>query len=173
MRNFVLLFFAFLPLLFAVTGCSTVSKQTPPEKEDTITLLFAGDVMAHKPNFNMRSYNKIWESISGTVQSADLAFANIEAPVSKDLPYSSFPNFNMHPEYPEAAVSAGFNVFSLVNNHTNDQGLEGMRATAKWAETVHTQTQNAENGRTVYFSGLKKSPEEKFSSCIIIPPEKE
>lgn len=167
MRNFVLLFFAFLPLLFAVTGCSTVSKQTPPEKEDTITLLFAGDVMAHKPNFNMRGYNKIWESISGTVQSADLAFANIEAPVSKDLPYSSFPNFNMHPEYPEAAVSAGFNVFSLVNNHTNDQGLEGMRATAKWAETVHTQTQNAENGRTVYFSGLKKSPEEKFSSCII------
>ena len=105
--------------------------------------------MAHKPNFNMRGYNKIWESISGTVQSADLAFANIEAPVSKDLPYSSFPNFNMHPEYPEAAVSAGFNVFSLVNNHTNDQGLEGMRATAKWAETVHTQTQNAENGGTV------------------------
>ena len=130
------------------------SLQTFVADDDAIIILESG-------------HEKIWESISGTVQSADLAFANIEAPVSKDLPYSSFPNFNMHPEYPEAAVSAGFNVFSLVNNHTNDQGLEGMRATAKWAETVHTQTQNAENGRTVYFSGLKKTPEEKFSSCII------
>ncbi|MBQ1948828.1 MAG: CapA family protein [Treponema sp.] len=135
------------------------------EKTDTLSLIFGGDIMAHKPNFNMKNYPAIWEDIKPLVSSYDLAFANIEAPVSENLPYSSFPNFNMHGEYPEEAVKAGFNVFSLVNNHTNDQALEGMTDTLRWAENIERQT--AGSGRPVYFSGLKKNKGTELDFRII------
>lgn len=121
--------------------------------------------MAHKPNFNMKNYDKIWDSIRNTVGSSDYAFANIEAPVSNALPFSSFPNFNMHEEYPEAAISAGFNVFSIINNHSNDQALEGIKATINWSENVESKTKNSE--RPVYFSGLIKNSGENFSYRLI------
>ena len=49
----------------------------------------------------------------------------------------------MQPPYAQAAIDAGFDVFSLANNHTNDQGLEGMERTlaffaSKEAEGVHS-----------------------------------
>lgn len=131
------------------SACKTINI---PEEKQEISLIFAGDLMAHKPNFNMKNYSLIWEDISPLVSTYDFSFANIEAPVYEDLPYSSFPNFNMHGEYPENAIKAGFNVFSLVNNHTNDQGLEGMKATLSWAEKIEEHSKNAE--RKIYFSGI-------------------
>lgn len=123
--------------------------------------------MAHTQNFAMHGYDRIWADIAGTVSKADFSFANIEAPVSENLPWSSYPNFCMKPDYPAAAISAGFNVFSLVNNHTNDQGLSGMKDTAAWAQTAFSESKAAAHGRTVYFSGLKQNPEDDYSWCMI------
>lgn len=166
----VLLISVFLPLFCCIFGCSTAPKHKPSFTEpenDTLTLLFAGDIMAHTQNFTMRGFDKIWKDIAETVSSADLSFANIEAPVSENRAWSSYPNFCMKPDYPAAAISAGFTVFSLVNNHTNDQGLSGMKDTAAWAQTVHSESKNTENGRTVYFSGLKQNPKDDYSWCSI------
>lgn len=139
--------------LILLAGCQTTSNKNF-EKVEKISFLFAGDIMAHKPNFNMKNYPEIWKDIKPIVESHDFSFANIEAPVSEDLPYSSFPNFNMHQEYPEEAIKAGFNVFSLVNNHTNDQALEGMMATLEWADKVEKQSLLSD--RQIFFSGIKK-----------------
>lgn len=166
----ILLVSVFLPFLCSVCGCTTTPRHADSfssPADSTLTLLFAGDIMAHKQNFTMRGYDKIWADIAGTVSSADFSFANIEAPVSENLPWSAYPNFCMKPDYPAAAIGAGFNVFSLVNNHTNDQGLPGMKDTSAWAETVHDESKNGEHGRTVYFSGLKQNPEDDYSWCII------
>ena len=135
------------------TGCASLHE---PETKQ-IKLLFGGDIMAHKPNFNMKNYSKIWDGIRTIVQESDLAFANIEAPVADSLPYSSYPNFNMHGEYPEQAIEAGFNVFSLINNHSNDQGLGGIQETYEWSEKI--EKKYAEAGNPLYFSGLKKEPD--------------
>lgn len=97
--------------------------------ENTITLLFAGDIMAHNVNYETGDFDAIWREVAPVISAADLAFANVEAPVADGLPWSSYPNFNMHAPYIDAAIAAGFDVFSLANNHTNDQGLEGMRQT--------------------------------------------
>ena len=121
--------------------------------------------MAHKPNFNMTGYHKIWDAVRKTVQNADLSFANIEAPVYEALPYSSFPNFNMHEEYPQAAIDAGFCVFSVINNHTNDQGLEGMRATMEWA--TRTEERLKGSARPVYFCGLNARKDAPISYRVI------
>ena len=121
--------------------------------------------MAHKPNYNMKDYSKIWKDITPLISEADLSFANIEAPVCNELPFSPFPNFNMQESYPQAAINAGFNVFSLVNNHTNDQGLEGIKATLEWAEK--TEKKYEESERPLYFCGINKNPGENISYKII------
>ncbi|MBQ0050807.1 MAG: CapA family protein, partial [Treponema sp.] len=86
---------------------------------------------AHTVNFKTGNFEKIWRDVAPLVQSGDLSFANIEAPVCDSVEWSTYPQFNMHREYVDAAVKAGFNVFSLANNHTNDQYLTGIRATKK------------------------------------------
>ncbi len=100
--------------------------------QSSITLIFAGDVMAHSVNYKSGKFERIWRDISPLVKTGDLSFANIEAPVADTLPWSTYPQFNMHGEYVDEVIKAGFNVFSLANNHTNDQYLEGIRETKKY-----------------------------------------
>ena len=140
-------------------------KNDREEIQHNLTLLFAGDIMAHKPNYSMSDHSLIWKDIAPLALSCDFSFANIEAPVDDSLPYSTYPRFNMHSEYPEAAISAGFNVFSLVNNHSNDQGLSGMKHTREWAEKTESAHKGTE--REVFFSGLKKSGGDAIGYKII------
>ncbi|MBQ9494504.1 MAG: CapA family protein [Treponema sp.] len=171
----------FLPCIALLTTCRTApvhdnatsvrdntvrAKQQQREPfQERLTLLFAGDIMAHKPNYSMNDYSTIWSDIAPLVSSCDFSFANIEAPVDDTLPYSTFPFFNMHREYPEAAIDAGFNVFSLVNNHSNDKELSGIQHTLAWAEEVAEKRHNTE--RKVFFAGLKKSADEAIGYKII------
>lgn len=153
-----LLIISFTSILFSCASqkpISTADKESAPEyTQSKLTLLFGGDIMAHKPNFNMRNYSIIWKDIKPLVQSSDAAFANLETPVNDNEPNESFPTFNVHSSYAAEAVNAGFNVFSLANNHTNDHGLEGIRATQKWAKTEVEKS--AGSGRPFYSSGIKE-----------------
>lgn len=132
---------------------------------DTITLLFGGDIMAHTVNYQITTYEKIWRDVKHIIQPADLAFANIEAPIDTTKPAASYPSFNMTQKYVQAAVDGGFDVFSLCNNHTNDQYINGIKETIKTTERI---TDSAlQNGNKVYFSGLKQTPESAFSYNLI------
>ena len=137
-RFFFLGLFFFSFLFF---GCGTTEKLADSNEksrvgqESSLTLVFAGDIMAHKPNYVITDFDRIWRDITPLVSSGDLSFANIEAPVADSLSWSTYPQFNMHSEYIEAAIRAGFNVFSLSNNHTNDQYLEGIKATKNYFDS--------------------------------------
>lgn len=178
--------YPFFFFLFVLTGCestpkivNTPSEQVSQNKEiiqqplenpssvidnsprDTITLLFGGDIMAHTVNYQITTYEKIWRDIKYIIEPADLAFANIEAPIDTTKPASSYPNFNMTQKYVQASVDAGFNVFSLCNNHANDQYINGIKETIKTTANI---TQTAEQmGNKIYFSGLKETPESEFT----------
>lgn len=144
----------------------TESKKTDDsEPRDHITLLFTGDIMAHSVNYQISSYSKIYKDIKFYLDDADLTFANLEAPVDTTSPASSYPNFNMTEKYLQAAVDAGFNVFSLCNNHTNDQFQSGILETIKTTKKIIDKTEN--QGEKVYFSGIKESPEAAFTYNII------
>lgn len=130
-----------------------------------IKMLFAGDIMAHANNYRTGNFEKIWKDVAPLVQSADLSFANIEAPVADELGWDTYPEFNMKSEYPEAAINAGFNVFSLINNHTNDKRAGGIEATMAWAKSVEKNA--AESERQVYFSGIHPKEENKIDYTII------
>jgi len=155
------------PILFLLFSCGTTAPvkvlQEEPVTDTTRTiekqihLLFAGDIMAHKNNYSFGHYDRIWTDVKDTVSKADLAFANIEAPVAASLPWSTYPNFNMHPDYIQAAIDVGFDVFSLANNHTNDQGLEGIQETRKYFASK----------KGIYSSGLKAKAKDDFSYAVI------
>ena len=137
------------------------------ESNDEIKLLFAGDIMAHTNNYHISSFDKIWRDVKYLIDGNDLVFANIEAPVDTTKPVSSYPNFNMPQNYVQAAVDAGFNVFSLCNNHSNDQYLDGIKETLKTVDRICEQAAKNANPRSLYFSGLKNSKESEFSYNII------
>ena len=137
------------------------------ESNDEIKLLFAGDIMAHTNNYHISSFDKIWRDVKYLIDGNDLVFANIEAPVDTTKPVSSYPNFNMPQNYVQAAVDAGFNVFSLCNNHSNDQYLDGIKETLKTVDRICELAAKNANPRSLYFSGLKYSKESEFSYNII------
>lgn len=137
------------------------------ESDDEIKLLFAGDIMAHTNNYHISSFDKIWRDVKYLIDGNDLVFANIEAPIDTTKPVSSYPNFNMSQNYVQAAVDAGFNVFSLCNNHSNDQYLDGIKETLKTVDRICEQTAKNATSRLLYFSGLKNSKESEFSYNII------
>ena len=172
--------FLFISILFF--SCGTTSQiinepaenqplAQPPEPEvqhknhdkDTINLLFAGDIMAHSVNYVITTYEKIWRDVRDVISEPDLAFANIEAPIDTTKAASSYPNFNMTRKYVQAAVDAGFDVFSLCNNHTNDQYKTGILETLKTTQAITEYTK--ENfGNDIYFSGTKETANSKLSA---------
>lgn len=98
---------------------------------DTVTLTFAGDIMAHDVNYRMADYDRIYDDVRDFLKRDDLSFANLEFPVDDTAPYSTYPLFNVQTPYVEAAIRGGFDAFSLANNHSNDRGRRGLVQT--WA----------------------------------------
>lgn len=152
----------------AVPECAedtTPPEEEPPQKEvetSRLTLTFAGDIMAHTPNFSMSDYSLIYKDIEDIIKGDDLTFANLETPVHAGRPYESYPTFNVQPPYVQAAIDAGFDVFSLANNHTNDQGAEGMRETrtyfeGKKPEGIYAAGIKAESGGGLTWQFIEKN----------------
>lgn len=101
-----------------------------------LTLTFCGDLMCHTENAQTKNYADIYKDIESIILKDDFTFANLETPVNNNLPYSTFPSFNVHTEYIMAAITAGIDVFSLANNHTNDWDTEGILQTATFFDDV-------------------------------------
>jgi len=144
----------------------TSSNQAESEnKKSTINLLFGGDIMAHNENYIVDDYNKIWASVKDDIHKSDLAFANIESPLDQTKEASAYPYFNMKKDYIKSAIDAGFNVFSLCNNHTFDKGLNGIKETNRTVTELSTEYK--EKGRDLYFSGIRKTHKAEYSYNII------
>ena len=146
--------------LFSLALFSCQSAKRPRAKN--LRLLFAGDIMAHTQNFSMADYSLIWADIREQVSAADFSFANLESPVMEERPFESYPTFNMQPSYPAAALDAGFNLISLANNHSNDQGSQGIKATALWAAQIEKAFHAKKAARPVFFSGLTEDGQMSF-----------
>ncbi len=124
--------------------------QNPP-RQNPLLLTFAGDIMAHNVNYEMKDYSLIYDDVRELLQSDDISFANFEVPVNDDLPNESYPTFNVHSDYAIAAIEGGFDAFSLANNHTNDQGLQGILSTRKFFQGMRS--------KGVYSAGIKTENE--------------
>ncbi|MBI9106812.1 MAG: CapA family protein [Spirochaetales bacterium] len=140
--------------------------EPPPAIREKLVLSFTGDMMAHVINYKMPDYSLIYRDIEKILMSDSLTFSNVEFPVNPKLPQASYPVFNIHPEYVEAAVNAGVDVLSIANNHTADQGTKGLIATVEAMQQLCTKV-NKQQDRDVRFSGAKVNPDTDFSPITI------
>jgi len=122
----------------------------------SLVLTFAGDLMAHTVNFNMKNYDLIYSDVEKILHNDDLSFVNIETPVCDTLPLSTYPCFNVHTPYLRAAVEAGFDVLGFANNHTNDHGTTGIDGTLAAVRTIQKERLAIDTPpHLLAFSGLK------------------
>ncbi len=132
------------------------------EKNRTLRLTFLGDIMAHTANYLMQDYHNIYNRVKEVFIKDDLTFANLEFTIDDSRPYSSYPRFNVHSDYVQAAINCGVDVFSLANNHSFDLGSEGVLQTLLASCRL-----GAAAGRDVWFSGIRGNLKQGFAPEVI------
>lgn len=159
-KNLKFYYFLFAAVILILSSCTSTSKAS---KTSELTLSFSGDIMAHDVNFKMKDYNRIYDDIRDILLNDDLTFGNVETPICEERPLSTFPFFNVHRNYLRAAIAGGFDVFSFANNHTNDQGIQGIDGTIKSFNALKEEYKNKE----LFSSGLKNKEDEDFKPVLI------
>ena len=121
-------------LLMSPNGCR--KRQThPPAPEPTVTLAAVGDVMLDRGiGKRITKYGIEWpfKHVRDTLRSADLAFCNLECPLtSRGIKVTKPICFKADPANVECLTDAGFDIVSLANNHSMDCSRPGL------IETMH------------------------------------
>ena len=179
-----------LSLLLALPGCApdqpqpgTSSPTQPPAQSQPVEepepepepepvvahLMVAGDVMSHMPitkdayvaETGEYDYSHMLQFAARQLQRADYAVANLETVLAGGPDYSGFPAFNSPDALAYGVKDAGFDLLSTANNHSRDQGLDGIFRTLDVLDEVglaHVGTQRSqqelEENRGIYVADV-------------------
>ncbi|MGI6151518.1 MAG: CapA family protein [Christensenellales bacterium] len=106
-----------------------------PEPEPvTVTLRVVGDIMLHEAQqisaktAEGYDFSEYFARISAELSCADLTIGNLETPVANQPP-SGYPRFNAPAALLDELKSAGFDAFTIANNHILDKGATGLSDT--------------------------------------------
>jgi len=108
----------------------TVSPQLEAREKPSVTFVAVGDVLlARGVGRRIKQHGLDWpfEKVAATLRSADLAFCNLECPLSVrgvkiNKPYC----FKADPSTVKCLTNAGFDIVSLANNHAMDCSRTGL-----------------------------------------------
>ena len=111
--------------------------------DSVVTMLFAGDVMGHTPQWKAAfdpssgtyDYHDCFRYIEPYVSTADLSCANLEVTLAGE-PYTSYPCFSSPDALVYALQDAGFDVLFTANNHVLDYGKSGLERTVRILDSV-------------------------------------
>ena len=100
-----------------------------------LSMFMVGDVLIHgalyKDAFvsgDKYDFTEMFSDYEAILSQYDLKYYNQESIIGgKNLGLSTYPRFNSPDEIGLNAISAGFNVVSLANNHSLDKGEQGIR----------------------------------------------
>lgn len=133
-----------------------VTQAQTKQQNSKVSIIAVGDNLIHntlidagkQENGNL-DYNSFYESIKPYVENADLACINQETMLGgKEFEYSGYPMFNTPWEVGEAAIHAGFDVFTCATNHSMDVGYAGIAKEveffSKHPEVTHVGTYTSE-----------------------------
>ncbi len=104
-----------------------------PEPDQEVVLAVAGDVMLGRSiGEGIGQHGAGWpfEAVAGTLRGADIAFVNLEAPLTArgEAAAKDFV-FRGPPEGAQGLAEAGVDIVSLANNHALDYGFQGLKDT--------------------------------------------
>lgn len=174
--------FSGLSALTVGLGMPTESLESPEIKKRT-EIIYAGDVMLGRtvmataqdegdPNYAFRE-------LGAFLDTADIAFVNLENPVIEDCPRIEDPTnltFCTTPEIAESLVYAGIDVVTLANNHSRDYGDNGLNETVRQLNRLGVESAGINNlvvkekgGTKFGFAGLEfvtRSDEEEDYEMI-------
>jgi len=121
-------------------------------KEDTVRLAFLGDVLVGR---GVTLSDDSLRYLEAELQSADLAMANLESPLTSGAPVSS-DGYNLcaPSDNAQALAQAGLDLLAIVNNHSLDCGLQGRMDTHSALETNGLKAID-DTGYTTRINGLK------------------
>lgn len=111
-------------------------------KSESVSISLGGDLMPYEL-INKDTCKNLWEDCGEFFFSSDIVFANLETPIDKTKPVSLVPevmlndmHFNGDEEMFEIfngnGKFKGYDVLSVANNHSLDQGKEGLHNTMKF-----------------------------------------
>jgi len=111
------------------------------QSQDTINIIFIGDVMAHglqlrtalKPGCDSLlsdsyDFSTYFKYIKPKFMNSNLVVANMEFP-SGVTPYSGYPRFSAPNSLAKEAIKSGVDLFLTANNHICDKGKQGLDST--------------------------------------------
>lgn len=105
--------------------------------EEKIEIAMIGDVLLHLPLYNYMSFIPSFSPVLDELKSIDLLIANQESlPAGGAFGVSGYPNFSSPPHIIGDLKDAGVDVLSIANNHTLDQGEEGLLEAIQQMEKV-------------------------------------
>ena len=116
---------------------TAITTTTSKKESNKLSMVAVGDCLIHRfvytdaSNGNgTYSFSKMFTEVEGLIKNHDLAFYNQESNIGgKSLGLSAYPRFNSPEEIGDDMVNLGFNMVSLVNNHTLDKGeKDGIRS---------------------------------------------
>lgn len=148
--------------------------QTPPteRRHDELVLVAVGDVSqpaGQWPAVTGRLGERVLDPTRTLLASGDLVFMNLETPVTDaeataDKPFA----FTTPPKRLGWYLDAGFNLFSLANNHIADAGKAGIDATIEAIES-----QAAARGIPVHHAGAGRSGPDRLRPVRVSLPDKD
>lgn len=114
----------------AQEAVEAVALKLKQQAEEEFTIFAVGDIMLSRRVGEMmlkKGYDYPFAKMTDLISGADLAFGNLESPLSKGkpVPTGSFV-FRADPESADSLNRAGFDVLSLANNHILNQGTDGL-----------------------------------------------
>ncbi len=142
MKRFIVAILILGVFSFSVVDTGTASHNVQSFFNDNndriVTLIFAGDIMGHSPQFQAAydtqtktyDYKVCFENVKPYIESADIAVANLEVTLAGP-PYSGYPNFSSPDALLDALKYTGYDVMLTANNHVLDRGKHGFERTLK------------------------------------------
>lgn len=155
------------------TAQTTAESTTEPSTTamSKVTLVAVGDNLIHNTLIDAgeqengsRDYTSFYENIKSEISSADIAVINQETMLGgSSFAYAGYPCFNTPWEVGDAAIDAGFDIFTCATNHSLDVGYAGIEQECKYfdshPEVTHVGTYDSEEeyNSVVYYekNGIK------------------
>jgi len=140
----------------SATQTQTQVTDTTKTPDSKVTIVAVGDNLIHNTLISAgekengtRDYNSFYEDISQYIKPADIAVINQETILGgSSFEYSGYPEFNTPWEVGEAAINAGFDIFTCATNHALDRRSAGIEKEleffSKHPEVVHIGTNASE-----------------------------
>lgn len=140
------------------TAQTTAETTTEPSTSamSKVTLVAVGDNLIHntlidagEQDDGTLDYTSFYTNIKNDISSADIAIINQETMLGgSEFDYAGYPCFNTPWEVGDAAIDAGFDIFTCATNHSLDVGFAGIEQECKYfdshPEVVHVGTNDTE-----------------------------